>query len=225
MEHAPTRQTPNVCAPFELIDFPSNSYNGFMYDENDQLMIRLQEGDASAFDEIVAQHQQPLIGFFLRNTRDWQLAEDLSQETLLRIYNQSWNFLPVGRFKPWMYRIARNLLIDNVRKRSHDALIRAYQARSEENDPGLSRIAGQFLPPEHGINQREFSGLVDQLLEEIPDEQRQTFVLHHYVGLGLAEVAEILDSNVATTKSRLRLAREKLQDKLRPWGITAVKEE
>ena len=191
-----------------------------MYDENDQLMIRLQGGDSSAFDEIVAIHQKPLFGFFLRNTRDWQLAEDLSQETLLRIYNQAWDFLPVGRFKPWMYRIARNLLIDNVRKRSHDALIRAYQVRSEDNDPGLSRIAGEFLPPEHEINQREFSELVDRLLEEIPSEQRQTFVLHHYVGLGLAEVAEILDSNLATSNSRLRLAREKLQEKLRSRGIT-----
>ena len=194
------------------------------YDENDQLMIRIQEGDASAFDKIVALNQQPLIGYFQKNTRDWQLAEDLSQETLLRIYNQAWDFLPVGRFKPWMYRIARNLLIDNVRKRSHDALIRAYQARSEENDPGLSRIAGDFLPPEHRINQQEFSGLVDRLLDEIPDEQKQTFVLHHYVGLGLAEVAEILDSNLATTKSRLRLAREKLQEKLQPLGVTAKNE-
>ena len=60
---------------------------------------------------------------------------------------------------------------------------------------------------------------MDQLLEEIPEDQRQTFVLHHYVGLDLAEVAEILDANLATTKSRLRLAREKLREKLRPLGI------
>lgn len=190
-----------------------------MHDENDQLMIRLQEGDARAFEDLVAQHQQPLIGYFLRNTRDWQLSEDLSQETLIRVYNQAWDYLPVGRFKPWMYRIARNLLIDTVRKRSHDALIRAYQARSEESDPGLSRIAGEFAPPEQRLNQDEFANLVDRMLEDIPEEQRQTFVLHHYVGLSLAEVADILESNVATTKSRLRLARERLQDKLRPHGI------
>lgn len=190
-----------------------------MVDENDELMIRIQEGDNSAFDELVEIHRQPLIGFFVKNTRDWQLAEDLSQETLLRVYNQAWDYLPVGRYKPWMYRIARNLLIDNVRKRSNDALIRAYQARNEENDTGLARLAGEFAMPEERLNQQEFCQIVDQLLEEIPDEQRQTFVLHHYVGLNLAEVAEIMDANAATTKSRLRLAREKLQDKLRPHGI------
>ncbi|HBN78607.1 MAG TPA: RNA polymerase subunit sigma-70 [Planctomycetaceae bacterium] len=193
-----------------------------MHDENDNLMIRIQTGDNTAFDELVALHQRPLIGYFVRNTRDWQLAEDLSQETLLRVYNQAWDYLPVGRFKPWMYRVARNLLIDNVRKRSHDALIRAYQTRNEENDTGLSRIAGEFATPEEKLNDQEFCEIVDQMLEEIPEEQRQTFVLHHYVGLNLAEVAEIMDANAATTKSRLRLAREKLQDKLRPLGIKSA---
>ncbi len=193
-----------------------------MYDENDNLMIRIQAGDNTAFNELVALHQRPLIGYFVRNTRDWQLAEDLSQETLLRVYNQAWDYLPVGRFKPWMYRVARNLLIDNVRKRSHDALIRAYQTRDEENDTGLSRIAGEFTSPEEKLNDQEFCEIVDQMLEEIPEEQRQTFVLHHYVGLNLAEVAEIMDANAATTKSRLRLAREKLQDKLLPLGIKSA---
>ncbi|MCG6156781.1 RNA polymerase sigma factor [Rubinisphaera margarita] len=182
-------------------------------------MIRLQGGDNSAFEELVELHQRPLIGYFMRNVRDWQLAEDLSQETLLRVYNQAWDYLPVGRFKPWMYRVARNLLIDNVRKRSHDALVRAYQSRSEDNDAGISRIAGEFTSPEDKLDEREFCNIVDRLLDDIPDDQRQTFVLHHYVGLNLAEVAEILEANVATTKSRLRLAREKLQEKLRPFGI------
>ena len=186
-----------------------------MRDENDQLMLQLQEGEAAAFSALVELHQQPLIGFFLRNTRDLQLAEDLTQETLLRVYHQAWDYLPVGRFKPWLYRIARNLLIDNVRRRSHDALIRAHQSRSEDDDPGLSRLAGEFHSPEQRLTRKEFSDRVDRLLEEIPAEQRQVFVLHHYVGLSLAEVAEIVDANLATTKSRLRLAREKLQDKLR----------
>lgn len=190
-----------------------------MSDENDELMIRIQSGDHRAFDELVALHHRPLIGYFVRNTRDWQLAEDLSQETLLRLYNQAWDYLPVGRFKPWMYRIARNLLIDTIRKRSHDALVHAYQTRDDEKDTGLSHLAGEFQAPEQRLSTDEFCQMVDQMLEEIPEDQRQTFILHHYVGLTLIEVAEILDANLATTKSRLRLAREKLQEKLRPLGL------
>ena len=93
--------------------------------EDDQLMVRIQSGDTRAFEELVDRYQAPLIGFFFRNTRDTQLSEDLAQETLLRVYNQSWDYLPVGRFRGWMYRIGRNLMIDNIRRQSHDALVKA----------------------------------------------------------------------------------------------------
>gem|GEM_PF-5190440 len=86
-----------------------------MHDEDDELMLRLQGGDRQAFAELVQRHQSPLIGFFYRHLRDWQLGEDLSQETLLRIHNTAWDYLPRGLFKAWMYRIARNLLIDTTR--------------------------------------------------------------------------------------------------------------
>src|SRR5262249_45109611 len=79
--------------------------------DDDQLMICIQSGDSRAFDELVERYQGQLIGFFYRNTRDMQFSEDLTQETLLRVFNQSWDYLPVGKFRAWMYRIARNLLI------------------------------------------------------------------------------------------------------------------
>lgn len=187
--------------------------------DDDQLMIRLQEGDSAAFDELVQHHQGPLWGFFFRNTRDAQLSEDLTQETLLKVYNQSWDYLPLGRFRGWMYRIGRNLLIDNVRRRSHDALIRAIRGRSGQEDDGLTRLAGEFLPPEEQANHRELAALVDEALAEIPEDQRHTFTLHHYAGLPLAEVAEITETSLPTCKSRLRLARAKLSAKLKRLGV------
>ncbi len=116
--------------------------------EDDQLMIRIQSGEACAFEELVDKYQGALRGFFFRNTRDAQLAEDLSQETLLRVYNQSWDYLPVGRFRGWMYRIGRNLMIDNVRRQSHDALIRAVKGAGKDEQDLLARVAGYFLSPE-----------------------------------------------------------------------------
>src|SRR5436190_19718634 len=99
-------------------------------------MLRLQEGDRPAFDELVERHQGSLLGFFIRQTRDRQLAEDLTQDTLLRVYSQSWDYLPRGCFRGWMFRIARNLWIDNTRRRSHDALVRAIgnHAADDEHD-------------------------------------------------------------------------------------------
>ncbi len=186
--------------------------------DDDRLMLRLQAGDRSAFDALVERHQGALFGFFLRNTRDRQLAEDLTQETLLRLYEQAWDYLPRGRFRGWLFRVARNLLIDSVRRRSHDALVRAAHSRDGDSD-ALARLADAVLSPDVQANHRELAAMVDEALAELPEEQRMAFTLHHYVGLTLAEVAEIMEVPLSTCKSRLRLAREKLQDWLKQRGV------
>ncbi len=193
--------------------------------DDDRLMIRLQEGDNTAFDELVDQYQSPLIGFFIRNTRDVQLAEDLAQDTLIKLYQQSWDYLPVGRFRGWLFRIARNLLIDDIRRKTHDALVRAVKRPRDADDDVLYRIAGELTSPEDKADQREVAKLVEAGLALIPEEQRQTFTLHHYGGVSLPEIAQIMDVPLPTAKSRLRLAREKLAETLRSHGIMSPAEE
>lgn len=183
---------------------------------DDDLMIQLQEGRNHAFDELVDRHRRPLEGFFFKNTRDSQLAEDLAQETLLKVYNQAWDYIPLGRFKAWMYRMGRNLLIDTVRKRSNDVLLRAARGRNEDEDDRLARLAGEFLQPEEQVRLSERNESIDELLATLPEDQRQTVTLHYYNGLPLAEVADVMQTNVSTCKSRLRLARDKLRERLAP---------
>lgn len=192
---------------------------GKIVSEDDELMIRMQAGDGSAFEELVSRYQNALIGFFFRNTHDNQLSEDLTQDTLLKLYNQSWDYLPSGRFRPWMYRIARNLLIDNVRRQSHDALVKAVKVRRCDEDDLLQRLASDLTSPEEQAHQREIATIVDDLLGRLPEDQRQTFVLYHYSGLSLPEVAEVMEVPVPTSKSRLRLAREKLREHLGRMGV------
>jgi RNA polymerase sigma-70 factor, ECF subfamily len=187
--------------------------------DDDQLMLQLQGGDHAAFEELVERHQGPLVGFFFRNTRDAQLSEDLTQETLLRVYNQSWDYLPRGKFRGWMFRVARNLLIDSVRRQSHDALVKAVKGSRPDEGDSLARLAGEVLSPDEQAHHRELSDALDTLLPVLPDEQRLTFVLHHFAGLSLSEVADVMETNLATSKSRLRLAREKLRDRLLQLGF------
>jgi RNA polymerase sigma-70 factor, ECF subfamily len=186
--------------------------------DDDGLMIAIQGGDSRAFESLVGRYQQPLIHFFFSNTRDIQFAEDLTQETLLRVYDQAWDYLPTGRFRGWMFRIARNLLIDNIRRRSHDALVKSIRGTGDEHCV-LAGLAGEIVSPDVQADQRELAALVDELLQELPEEQRLTFTLHHFSGLSLPEVGDILHTNTATTKSRLRLAREKLSEKLTARGV------
>lgn len=187
--------------------------------DDDQLMIRIQKGEAAAFEVLVERYQGALIGFFVRNTRDRHLAEDLAQETLLKMFDQAWNYLPRGRFRGWMYRIARNLMIDHHRRQSHDALIRSITGRRDEEADGLARLAAEVSAPWQQAGARELAEVIDESLAEIPEEQRVTFTLHHYAGLPLGEVAEITETSLSTCKSRLRLAREKLSQCLKRKGV------
>jgi RNA polymerase sigma-70 factor (ECF subfamily) len=186
--------------------------------DDDQLMIGIQAGDSQAFETLVERHEQPLVNFFFTNTRDWQFAEDLTQETLLRVYDQAWDYLPTGRFRGWMFRIARNLLIDNIRRRSHDALVRSVRGTGDENCV-LAGLAEDIRSPHDEADQNELARLVDEMLQDLPEEQRLTFTMHHFADLSLPEVAAIMNSSTATTKSRLRLAREKLREKLAARGV------
>lgn len=192
------------------------------YNEDDQRMIRLQEGDPAAFDEIVAEWQAPLFGFFYRNMRDVQRAEDLVQETMLRLYRKSWDYLPTGRFRGWLFRVARNLLIDNVRRQSNDALVRPVTmvgTSDGEVTDILNLLPADVVGAEIRVTQQELSEVVQELLAELPDEQRQTFTLHHFDSLTLSEVADAMDTTLPTAKSRLRLAKEKLRYQLTCRGF------
>ena len=120
-----------------------------------------------------------------------------------------------------MYRIARNLMIDSIRRQSHDALIKAVQSRNED-DNALARLVGEVVSPEDRAHFREMAKTVDELLQQLPELQRTTFVMHHYAGLTLSEVADATETTTSTAKSRLRLAREKLREKLLERGVTGT---
>jgi RNA polymerase sigma-70 factor (ECF subfamily) len=189
-------------------------------DPDDGLMLRLKQGDQAAFNELVERHSEGLRNFFRarsHSVRARQMCEDLAQETLLRVYHESRDFIPQGRFKAWMYRIARNLLVDTMRRHAYDALL-GNRAGGDSDDQlrGLTSSAQAIVD---AADTHEIGDLVADLLQELPEEQRLTFQTHHYLGLSLPEVAEVMETNTATTKSRLRLAREKLREKLSLRGI------
>ena len=188
---------------------------------DDELMVALRCGDDGAFCEIVDRWQGPLQGFFHRHLRDRQLSEDLSQDTLLKIHANAGSYVPCGTFKAWLYRLARNRLIDQARKRKHDVIVQSIRSRKRDDDRGdpLDRMSRESDCPYTAAEAKEavavVMSVVDRLSIDDDDVATQCLTLLEYAdGESYPEIAERRRIPLATVKSQSRLAREKLRERL-----------
>jgi len=182
-------------------------------DESDErLMDRFRRGDARAFEVLVRRHRTPLFSFLVRLTGDRARAEDLCQETFLRVVGAADGWTPRARFQTWLYAIARNQAIDESRRqalRRADPLDAHPAQAVAADDPSPDRAAdGALLRPR-----------LEAALAALPEEQREVFLLREYAGLRFHEIAEVTGTAENTVKSRMRYALEALRARLEALGI------
>ncbi len=172
---------------------------------DEALMLCVQAGEFSSLQELVGRYERNLYNFLARYTGDAHLAEDIFQETFLRLIERREQFDPDRGFRPWLYSIAANLARDACRRR---------EVRSRFGAEALVERAVQE-PPDVEAERREEMDLVRATLAELPEDARSMVLLHFYQGLRYKEVAEILDVPVGTVKSRVHWAVERL---CRAWS-------
>jgi RNA polymerase sigma-70 factor (ECF subfamily) len=170
--------------------------------EADVAMERYAAGDDGAFATVYDALAPRLYGFLLRQTRQSARAEDLVQQTMLRIHKARASFIPGAEVTPWAFAIARRLLVDSVRRGKREVLSDDGQA-----DPGRSTSAG----PDQMAEARELATRVDQVLAKLPQSQRVAFELIKTEGLSVAEAAQVLGTTVAAVKLRAHRAYEALR--------------
>ncbi|HET9449326.1 MAG TPA: RNA polymerase sigma factor [Aggregicoccus sp.] len=190
---------------------------------DEQLMLAFRAGDARAFEALVRRHRGPVFHFILRFTGQRARSEDLLQETWLKVVRSARDYEPKARFTTWLYTIARNLCVDSARKESHR------QAQSLEAPAGAhgadgGRPLGEALPdggasPERGAHAARLRPLLERALAELPEEQREVFVLREYSGIAFKEIAEVTGVSENTVKSRMRYALEGLRRRLAALGV------
>ncbi len=162
-------------------------------------MVRFQAGDVDSFADLAGRYSSPLVRLAGRYLKVREDAEEVRQETLLRVYSRAGTFRSGASFRPWIYRIAVNLCRDRARRRRRLQWISlsddSTETRSllEENAPqGDEVLAGN-----------ERVRLVRRLLDQLPEPQRTVIVLKEFEELKFREIAEILDCPESTIKSRL----------------------
>ncbi len=190
-------------------------------------MLAFKSGDAGAFATLVQRHRQSVFNFILRYVGHRQRAEDLLQETWLKIVRNSAGYTPTAKFTTWVFTVARNLCVDNARKEQ----FRKTSASSKSLDSPLSdddeRTLGDLVgdegaeAPDRGADNAKVRVVLEGALRSLPDEQREVFVLREYQGISFKEIGLVVGTNENTAKSRMRYALEGLRKKLIEAGIDA----
>jgi len=175
------------------------------------LMLRYRAGDTLAFERLYARHKGPLFRFLLRQCNDRDLAGDLFQEAWARIIKARLSYEPDALFTTYMYQIARNLLIDEWRRRGR----RPADQAGDNDDPDAQSTQCSAADAAIGLEAAE---AVRRSLAALPDEQREAFLLREEGGLSLAEIASVTGVAEETAKSRLRYAVSKLRRSLLEQG-------
>jgi RNA polymerase sigma-70 factor (ECF subfamily) len=183
---------------------------------DETLMLRYQQGDRAAFAVLVRRHQGPLFNFAVRQVRVPQVAEDVVQETFVRVVQNAAEFKHEARFTTWVYTITRNLCIDQLRKRALRKHPSLDQARGEEGDgPTLGeQTADPRASVEREATGTELKERIALAVDKLPDDQREVFLMRELSNLPFKEIAEITNVPENTVKSRMRYALERLQEAL-----------
>lgn len=183
--------------------------------DDSTLLNAFVRGDANAFETLLVRHRRPLFNFLLRSVRDPDRAEDLLQEVFLRIIQNAAEFQGQAKFTTWMYTIARNLSVDHARKMSHRRHA-SLDATPGGRDSGAmhERIATSDPPPDRLAVSPAIRDRIAQAVEELPEEQREVFLMRQLQGLAFAEIAVVVGVSENTIKSRMRYALERLQESL-----------
>lgn len=166
------------------------------------------DGDARAFGEIVSRYDQRLLNFVYRTIGDRERAQDLVQETFVRVYRHLHRFDQTKKFSTWIYTIASNLAKNELRNRSRNPLV-LFQTIKKNWDADHRPLEWEDTQykPDDLFRKRHLREKVEEAVTHLPEHHRMVFVLRELEGKTYEEIAEITGCNLGTVKSRLNRAR------------------
>lgn len=185
---------------------------------DETLMLAYQQGEVAAFAVLLERHRRPVFAFLLRHVGNRAAAEDLLQETFLRLIRHAESYRPEAKLTTWIYTIARNLCADHGRRgklRAVTSLDQPLHREAEGNGPTLGDAQSDDAPDvERVAIGHELGQRLHGALGTMNAEQREVFLLREVSGLAFREIAEVVGAPENTVKSRMRYALEYLRREL-----------
>lgn len=185
--------------------------------QDNELVARFLAGNGLAFPELVRRYQSRLLNFIYRTIGDRDRAEDLVQETFIRVYRHLHRFDQAKKFSTWIYTIASNLAKNELRNRSRNPLV-LFQAikKNWEADHRPLQWEDPHYRPDDLFRKRHLRDVVEKAVEQLPEHHRVVFVLREMEGKTYEEISEITGVNLGTVKSRLNRARNNFAQIIAP---------
>jgi RNA polymerase sigma-70 factor (ECF subfamily) len=187
-------------------------------DPDAALMVAFQGGDEAAFRALFERHGRATMAFCNRFVRDPARAEELAQDVFMKLHGSADRYQPSARFKTFLYRIATNHCLNELRRGE-------YQARPEidpESPDGSpldpDALAGNSATPEEHARGNALARDVEAMLARLPDTQRAAFVLARFEGLPYEEIAQVLGTTVPSVKSLVHRATVSAARALESWS-------
>jgi len=180
-------------------------------------MLLCQEDQNEALEELFRRYYRPIYRFVYRQLSNEEASADVVQETFLRVFRSRKQYRPTSRFTHWIYRIARNLCVDEKRRYWNRNVTEASAMGSAEN-PSADFIDLQSSPAPSGadvLHEKEMEQIIRDAIESLSEEQRQVMLMHKYQGLAYKEIAEILGVTTESVKQRAYRAHVRLRDLLK----------
>jgi RNA polymerase sigma-70 factor, ECF subfamily len=170
------------------------------------LVAKVADGDVRAYRQLVDRHLTGIHAFLVRLLGNRAEAEEVAQETFLRLWSKAGSFVPRAKPSTWLYRVAHNLAIDRLRRR-----------REAPSDVLADEVPASGRPSLH-LEQKQLAVAVQSALADLPERQRAAIELVHYQGMSTAEAAEVMDVGEHALESLLARARRKLRETLAHVG-------
>jgi RNA polymerase sigma-70 factor (ECF subfamily) len=186
-------------------------------DSDAELMRRVKQGDREAFAGIVDRYKQPIFNLVHRTIGQLAEAEDLTQQTFVQAYKAAHRYRENARMSTWLFTIARNLCLNELRRRSRHPADSIETHTDSDERPALQIEDRAAVPPSHSILRSELEQKVQEAINELPPNQRIALLLCREEELSYEEMAKILDCSLSATKSLIHRARETVKERLKAY--------
>ena len=186
-----------------------------MAETDKDLMVRVRGDDLVAFEQIYARYSRPLLSFFYRLVYERGFAEDLMQETFLRVWKGRKRYRPTGKFTTYLFQIAKNHWLNERDKKRRRISPISLEAGGDEDSGGLREaVPSSEKGPMAESLDRELGGEIEKAVDSLSEKLRLVFVLGQLRGMRYADIAEILGIPVGTVKSRMSNAEKTIRGRL-----------